>query len=109
MTHWLSIAVPTPAHSGLGEPLTYASPAPLPPGSIVRVPLGAREVLGVVWGDAPAPPPELAAQVRPVAGVFDGLAPLAAEWRQLVAFTARYYQRALGEVALPPCRRSCAA
>ena len=100
MTHWLSIAVPTPAHSGLGEPLTYASPAPLPPGSIVRVPLGAREVLGVVWGDAPAPPPELAAQVRPVAGVFDGLAPLAAEWRQLVAFTARYYQRALGEVAL---------
>ena len=100
MTHWLSIAVPTPAHSGLGEPLTYASPAPLPPGSIVRVPLGAREVLGVVWGEAPAPPPELAAQVRPVAGVFDGLAPLAAEWRQLVAFTARYYQRALGEVAL---------
>ena len=100
MTHWLSIAVPTPAHSGLGEPLTYASPAPLPPGSIVRVPLGAREVLGVVWGDAPAPPPELVAQVRPVAGVFDGLAPLAAEWRQLVAFTARYYQRALGEVAL---------
>ena len=100
MTHWLSIAVPTPAHSGLGEPLTYASPAPLPPGSIVRVPLGAREVLGVVWGEAPAPPPELAAQVRPVAGVFDGLAPLAAEWRQLVAFTARYYPRALGEVAL---------
>ncbi|MFD1892421.1 replication restart helicase PriA [Ottowia beijingensis] len=100
MTHWLSIAVPTPAHSGLGEPLTYASPAPLPPGSIVRVPLGAREVLGVVWGEAPAPPPELVAQVRPVAGVFDGLAPLAAEWRQLVAFTARYYQRALGEVAL---------
>ena len=100
MTHWLSIAVPTPAHSGLGEPLTYASPAPLPPGSIVRVPLGAREVLGGVWGEAPAPPPELVAQVRPVAGVFDGLAPLAAEWRQLVAFTARYYQRALGEVAL---------
>ena len=100
MTHWLSIAVPTPAHSGLGEPLTYASPAPLPPGCIVRVPLGAREVLGVVWGEAPAPPPELVAQVRPVAGVFDGLAPLAAEWRQLVAFTARYYQRALGEVAL---------
>ena len=100
MTHWLSIAVPTPAHSGLGEPLTYASPAPLPPGSIVRVPLGAREVRGVVWGEAPAPPPELVAQVRPVAGVFDGLAPLAAEWRQLVAFTARYYQRALGEVAL---------
>ena len=109
MTHWLSIAVPTPAHSGLGEPLTYRSEALLPPGSIVRVPLGAREVLGVVWGEAPEPPPELAAQVRPVAGVFDGLAPLADEWRQLIAFTARYYQRALGEVALaalPPQLRT---
>ena len=76
MTHWLSIAVPTPAHSGLGEPLTYASPAPLPPGSIVRVPLGAREVLGVVWSTAEPPEPALEAQVRPVAGAFDGLAPV---------------------------------
>ena len=100
MTHWLAVALPTPAHSGLGEPLTYRAEHLLPAGSIVRVPLGSREVLGVVWGEAPAPPPELVAQVRPVAGVFDGLAPLAAEWRQLVAFTARYYQRALGEVAL---------
>ena len=109
MTHWLSIAVPTPAHSGLGEPLTYASPAPLPPGSIVRVPLGAREVLGVVWAEAAAPEAALAAQVRPIAGSFDGLAPLGDDWRQLIAFTARYYQRALGEVALaalPPQLRT---
>ena len=32
-THWLAVAVPTPAHSGLGEPLTYRAEAPLPPGS----------------------------------------------------------------------------
>lgn len=109
MTHWLAVAVPTPAHSGLGEPLTYTHPTPLPAGSIVRVPLGRREVLGVVWGDAPAPPPELAAQVRPLASAFDGLPPLDAHWRQLIAFTARYYQRSLGEVALaalPPQLRS---
>ena len=108
-THWLAVAVPTPAHSGLGEPLTYRAEASLPPGSIVRVPLGAREVLGVVWGEAAAPEAALAAQVRPIAGSFDGLAPLGDDWRQLIAFTARYYQRALGEVALaalPPQLRT---
>lgn len=108
-THWLAVAVPTPAHSGLGEPLTYRAGAPLPPGSIVRVPLGAREVLGVVWGEAAAPEAALAAQVRPIAGSFEGLAPLGDDWRQLIAFTARYYQRALGEVALaalPPQLRT---
>ena len=109
MTHWLAVAVPTPAHSGLAEPLTYRSDAPLPAGSIVRVPLGRREVLGVVWGTAPAPAPALAAQVRPLAGLFEGLPPLGEDWRQLIAFAARYYQRALGEVALaalPPQLRS---
>jgi primosomal protein N' len=109
MTHWLAVAVATPAHSGLAEPLTYRADAPLAPGHIVRVPLGAREVLGVVWSQAAEPSPERAAQVRPLAGVFDGLAPLADDWRQLIAFTARYYQRALGEVALaalPPQLRT---
>ena len=100
MTHWLAVAVPTPAHSGLGGLLTYRSDTALAPGSLVRVPLGAREVPGVVWGAADEPPPALAPQVRPLAGVFEGLPPLAAEWRELIAFTARYYQRALGEVAL---------
>ena len=109
MSHWLSIAVPTPAHSGLAEPLTYRSEAPLPAGSIVRVPLGARELLGVVWGAATPPDAALAPQVRAVAGSFDGLAPLSGDWLELIAFTARYYQRALGEVALaalPPQLRT---
>ena len=109
MTHWLSVAVPTPAHSGLGEPLTYRSEAPLTAGSVVRVPLGTRELLGVVWGPAEPPDTALQPQVRPVAGTFDGLPPLSEDWRQLITFTARYYQRALGEVALaalPPQLRS---
>ena len=116
MSHWLSVAVPTPAHSGLGEPLTYASEAALPPGSIVRVPLGTREVLGVVWGAAEPPAAEWRDQVRPVSSAFSGaladLPPLADDWRQLIAFTARYYQRALGEVALaalPPQLRTLSA
>ncbi len=108
--HWLTVAVPTPAHSSLAEPLTYCADQALAPGTLVRVPLGAREVLGVVWAnDIPAPAAELAAQVRPIAGALDGLPPLNADWRGLVAFTARYYQRALGEVALaalPPQLRT---
>ena len=95
------VAVSTPAHSAVGGLLSYACAQPLPPGTLVRVPLGTREVLGVVW-DAPAAPAPLPAGMapRPVAGVLEGIAPLAAPWRRLVAFAARYYQRALGEVAL---------
>jgi primosomal protein N' (replication factor Y) len=63
---------------------------------------GARaEVLGVVW-DADQATGELpdGATLRAIAGVLDGVAPLNLPWRRLVAFAARYYQRALGEVAL---------
>ncbi|WP_265306834.1 replication restart helicase PriA [Verminephrobacter eiseniae] len=107
----------TPLHSDAGGLLSYACERPLPAGTLVRVPLGRREVLGVVW-DAPegidAPPGQRHAlpegmTLRPIAGVLEGLAPLDAPWRRLVAFAARYYQRALGEVALaalPPQLRT---
>ncbi len=97
----LHVAVSTPAHSNVGDLLSYASATPLPAGTLVRVPLGAREVLGVVW-DAPAAPRALpqGRQARAIAGLLEGIAPLPASWRRLVAFAARYYQRALGEVAL---------
>ena len=113
MTHWLAVAVHTPAHSSIAAPLTYRSAEPLSPGTLVRVPLGAREVLGVVWA-AGLPPPQgaLAGQVRDVAGVLGGLPPLDAHWRALIDFAARYYQRALGEVALaalPPQLRGLSA
>ncbi|MCJ0761638.1 replication restart helicase PriA [Variovorax terrae] len=101
MSFWLSIAVQTPAHSAIAGPLTYRSEFPLTPGSLVRVPLGQREVLGVVWQALDGPGPEQAGRdIRPVAGVLEGLAPLSANWKQMVSFAAAYYQRALGEVAL---------
>lgn len=100
MTHWLSIVVATPAHSSVAGPLTYASERPLPPGSLVRVPLSKREVLGVVWAELPDSGSLLPAQTRSVLGALDGLAPLSATWRRLVSFTASYYQRSIGEVAL---------
>ncbi|MFN3494351.1 MAG: DEAD/DEAH box helicase, partial [Hydrogenophaga sp.] len=100
MAYWPSVVTATPAHSGIGASLSYRSALWLAPGTLVRVPLGAREVLGVVW-DCPAQPPEglSEAQTRPVASVLD-LPALNASWRQLVAFAGRYYQRGAGEVAL---------
>ena len=47
-------------------------PRPLAPGTLVRVPLGRREVLGVVWNARPCP--RSPHQLRAVAGVLEGLA-----------------------------------
>jgi len=98
--HWIDVAVQTPAHSGVGDLLSWRSPHALQPGQLVRVPLGRREVLGVVW-NVDRPVPDLDPQtIRAVSGVLDGLPALDARWRQLMAFAAQYYQRSLGEVAL---------
>ena len=108
----VAVAIDAPQYAGLGSLLTYASERPLAPGTLARVPLGRREVTGLVWdhdfaaidgapaepapdGEAPAP-----LVLRPVIEALDCLPPLAADWRALVEFTARYYQRSLGEVAL---------
>ena len=101
MNHCLSVVVQTPAHSAIAPILCYQSELPLAPGTLVRVPLGKRETLGVVWDESAAdasPLPEL--DLRPLSGVLQGIAPLNANWRRLVGFTASYYQRSLGEVAL---------
>ena len=100
MRYWLSIVVATPAHSSVAGPLTYRSEWPLPPGSLVRVPLGKREVLGVVWEVLPDSGDLPESHSKPVLGALDGLTPLSATWRRLVGFTASYYQRSIGEVAL---------
>lgn len=101
MAFWLSVVIATPAHSGIGASLTYRSELSLAPGTLVRVPLGSREVLGVVW-DCHAEPPEglTEAQTKAVVGALEGLPPLNERWRQLVGFAGRYYQRSPGEVAL---------
>jgi primosomal protein N' (replication factor Y) len=100
MTCWLNVVVAAPAYSAIGGPLTYRSELPLPPGTLVRVPLGKREVLGVVWDNAQGSGDLLEIQTKSIAGPLDGLAPLNSNWRALVSFTASYYQRSLGEVAL---------
>ena len=119
MTLWLDIAVQTPAHSQIGGLLTYrhvrqSSETGMPTeGALVRVPLGSRSLLGVIWAIHDSPPADLRADsVRDIEGLLEGIAPLPAVWRQMVQFAAQYYQRSVGEVAmaaLPPQLRDLSA
>ncbi len=114
MIYWYSVVVQTPAHSPLAGLLTYQSDQQLSVGSFVRVPLGSRELLGVIWGQLDsAPEPMFNAQGKVVelkaitAGL--GIQAVSPTWLKLVSFTANYYQRSLGEVALaalPPQLRT---
>jgi primosomal protein N' (replication factor Y) len=89
MPHRIAVVVPTPAHSTIGGSLSYLSELPLLPGTLVRVPLGRREVLGVVWDeDAAAQPDRPGVETKPIAGSLSGIAPLAQQWRPLVTFSA---------------------
>ncbi|MFN7726816.1 MAG: primosomal protein N', partial [Rubrivivax sp.] len=99
----LLVAVETPQHSGVGGLLDYLAPTPLPPGTLVRVPLGRREVPGIVWHGEPGLEADGAlpdAQLRNVVEALDQLPPLGEAWRRLLQFAAAYYQRGLGELAL---------
>jgi primosomal protein N' (replication factor Y) (superfamily II helicase) len=95
----LSIAVESPQHAGLAACLDYKSEHPLAPGTLVRVPLGKRDVAGIVWqaGVSAAP---TGVELRPLRQALIALPPLSNAWRQLVGFAAGYYQRGLGELAL---------
>ena len=108
----VAVAIDAPQYAGMSSLLTYESEQTLVPGTLVRVPLGRREVTGLVW-DADFAAIDVAAAepsadgverpvlvLRPVIEAIDSLSPLPADWRALVEFTARYYQRSLGEVAL---------
>jgi len=119
MTLWLDIAVQTPAHSQIGGLLTYrhvrqSSDTSTPTeGTLVRVPLGSRSLLGVIWAVHDSPPADLPADsVRDIEGLLEGIGHLPAAWRQMVQFAAHYYQRSVGEVAmaaLPPQLRDLSA
>lgn len=94
----LPVAVETPQHSGLQGTLDYTSERMLSPGTLVRVPLGRREVPGIVWPGEASSEPSLA--LKPIAQVLDALPPLSTRWCELVGFAAAYYQRSVGEMAL---------
>jgi primosomal protein N' (replication factor Y) len=94
----LSIAVETPLHAGLDSVLSYFSEHTLPEGTLVRVPLGRREVSGIVW--LPAATQAVGDELREITEACDAIAPFSPAWRALVEFAASYYQRGIGEIAL---------
>jgi primosomal protein N' (replication factor Y) (superfamily II helicase) len=70
------------------------------PGMLVSVPFGKRHVVGLVMevtahSDVPAE------RLKSVDAVCTACPPLAETWLQLAQFAADYYQRGIGEVALP--------
>jgi len=94
----VSVAVETPQHAGLGDTLDYRSEHLLAPGTLVRVPLGKRDMPGIVWPGRASQVTQ--AELKNVLQVVSVLPPLGARWCELIAFAAGYYQRGLGEVAL---------
>jgi primosomal protein N' (replication factor Y) len=88
------VLVPMPAE----RPYSYAVPGDMQvvPGSIVRVPLGPRQVAGIVWdGEGEAVDPK---KLRPISHVFD-CPPIDQEMRRFVDWIAAYTLSPPGMVA----------
>jgi primosomal protein N' (replication factor Y) len=96
----LTIALDTPLNSCFDYRWPCASGAEPLAGQLALVSFGRREVVGLIVGvghatDVPAD------KLKDAIAVRSQLAPLSAAWLALAAFAADYYQRPLGEVALP--------
>lgn len=70
----------------------------LAPGDLVRVPLGKRECIGVVWTDNATPGPGLDNRLREVAAKLD-IPPLRPELREFVDWVSNYTLSPRGMVA----------
>ena len=94
------IAVNVPLSDGL---LTYSHSEPLPPGMRVLVPFRNKTVVGIVWETDIAPDMDTA-RILSVQTAFVEEKPLPQSWRDLLAFTSRYYHYPTGQAvfaALP--------
>ncbi|HEY2755669.1 MAG TPA: primosomal protein N' [Pseudolabrys sp.] len=83
----------------LDQAYSYRVPAglALAPGDVVTVPLGARDCVGVVWADNPAPNPRIHNRMKDVDGKLD-VEPLKPELRQFVDWVSNYTLAARGMV-----------
>ena len=94
------IAVNVPLSDGL---LTYSHSEPLPQGARVLVPFRNKTVVGIVWETDIAPDMDTA-RILSVQTAFMEEKPLPQSWRDLLAFTSRYYHYPTGQAvfaALP--------
>jgi len=87
----VAVIVPVPQ----AEAYSYAAPAALPPGTLVRVPLGRRLVAGVVSAGRPQRP--ASGRVRPLDKIF-ACPPLKPELLRFCRFVADYTMTSIGAV-----------
>ncbi len=85
----VSVLLPYPFDAAF----TYATDATLAAGTLVRVPLGPRLVVGVVWDE----PVDQTVRARPVAEVL-GFPPLPGELRRFIDWVAAYTLARRGDV-----------
>jgi len=107
-TLYLKIALDTPLDTCFDYRWTGPDDAAPAPGQLALVPFGRRETVGLIVGvgtatDVPAD------KIKEVLAVRAQLSPLSGEWMALCAFAADYYQRPLGEVAVPALPRNLRA
>ncbi len=108
MTRVVRVALDFPSYVGTqyqdsapGDILfDYRCPEKAPlPGQRVLVPFGAKRVIGIVVSQAESSMDP--AKLKDLEAVLSDVAPLDQSWFELARFAAHYYQRGLGEVALP--------
>jgi primosomal protein N' (replication factor Y) len=96
----LRIALDTPLNSVFDYGWPHEEDAPPQVGQLALVSFGRREVVGLIVAivqETEVPPDKL----KNAIAVRDQLPPLSPQWLALAGFAADYYQRPLGEVALP--------
>ena len=96
----LRVALDTPLDSCFDYRWPCAPGAEPAVGQLALVSFGPREVVGLIVGvghKTDVPPEKL----KDALAVRSQLSPLSGQWLALAAFAADYYQRPLGEVALP--------
>lgn len=102
----LQVVLDTPLHACFDYRYEANSEvmASLCPGMLAIVPFGRREVMGLIIGIGTSS--ELPAEkLKTASAVLLQMPALSAEWLGLCRFAADYYQRPLGEVALPALPR----
>jgi len=96
----LQIALDTPLNA-IFDYRWQGEPAGQPQvGQLALVPFGRREVMGLIVGVA-AETDVPVEKLKDALAVRSQLGPLSPQWLALAGFAADYYQRPLGEVALP--------
>ncbi|WP_296105978.1 primosomal protein N' [uncultured Agrobacterium sp.] len=94
-----TVAVPVLVPMPAPGPYSYGVPEDMvvEPGSIVQVPLGPRQVIGVVWDKSDGPPVD-PKKLRPITKTFD-CPPLREEMRRFIDWVASYTLSPPGLVA----------